>query len=160
MSGFLVAAYLPRLKLAKTWSFGSTRRYIYKPPLIKWACKHKLWEKLETAAFSPRLLQIGWPPGPIWKESLLKWLPKGHSPQTSRGGKWQWACGLTVGHFFKLFCLAFLNDIFEPSDIILEPLGFYFGSLWDAFLWLLAIEVLFWKLSSRADESSKKNVPG
>ena len=27
------------------------------------------------------------------------------------------------------FFLTFLSDTFGPSDIILEPLGFYFGSL-------------------------------
>ena len=65
---------------------------------------HKLWEKLETAAFSPRLLQIGWPPGPIWKESLLKWLPKGHSPQISQGGEVEMSVWT---HCWALFLKAF-----------------------------------------------------
>ena len=36
--------------------------------------------------------------------------------------------------FESCFLKVLLNDIFEPSDIILEPLGFYFGSLWGVFL--------------------------
>ena len=86
--------------------------YIHKPPLIKWAYKQKVWEKVETAAFSPRLLQIGWPPEPIWKEFLLKWLPKGLSPQPSRGrgGGWQWASGLLVGHSCSM---PFQGSIFK-----------------------------------------------
>ena len=112
-----------------------------KPPLIKWACKHKLWEKLETAAFSPRLLQIGWPPGPIWKESLLKWLPKGHSPQISQGGgRCKWAYGLIVGHsFWKLF---FDLGIFLNIDlkVVLCLTWRNFCQFWDQFL----TDRIFW----------------
>ena len=41
--------------------------------------------------------------------------------------------------FLSVFFNAFSDALFEPSDVILEALGFYFGSLWGAFSELLAI---------------------
>ena len=88
---------------------------------------HKLWEKLETAAFSPRLLRIAWPPGQ--RNSYRTYFQKGNPLRHPRG----WALLLNV------FSDAFSNVVFEPSETILEPLGAYFGSLWDLVWQLLAI---------------------
>ena len=117
--------------------------HIYKPPLIKWPYKHKLWENLETAAFNPKLLQIGWPPEPICKESLPKWPPEGHSPQPSQGGRggWQWACGLIVGlSFWMPFLGCFFRCNFWAFGHYSEAFGHLFwitlGCFFVAFSYL------------------------
>ena len=52
----------------------------------------------------------------------------GGGPLNERGGS-LW------GTFFEcLFFSAFLDALFEPSDVILEVLGAYFVSLWGTFL--------------------------
>ena len=56
----------------------------------------------------------------------------GGAPLNERGG------ALWGALFEFLFFNAFLDAIFEPPDVILEALGVYFGSLWSAFLKLLA----------------------
>ena len=108
---------------------GPPHLYIYKPPLIKWPYKHKLWENLETAAFNPKLLQIGWPPEPICKESLPKWPPEGHSPQLSRGGG---GVAMSVwAHCWALVLDAFFGMLFQMQFLSLRTL---FWSLWAPIL--------------------------
>ena len=102
----------------------------HKPPLIKWAYMHKLWEKLETAAFSPKLLQIGWPPKRICKESLPKWPSEGHSPQPSQGGRGEVPMSVWA-HCWALVLDAFFGMLFQMQFLSLRTL---FWSLWAPIL--------------------------
>ena len=81
-------------------------------------------------------------------------------PGGEGGGANERVGSLLGSRFGCLFWDAFSDAIFVPSDAILKPLGTYFGSLWAAFLSLSATYVVFWKLSSRAGESSKIKVQG
>ena len=131
-----------------------------KSPLIRWRYKHKLWEKLETAAFSPKLLQFGWPPGPIWKGFFLKWSPKGHSPQSIRGGGGSGGgnerVGSSLGALFVYFFYAFWNAMFKPSYVTLEHFGTLFASIWGVFLGFKTPHIaltggdFYWKTSGKS----------
>ena len=63
--------------------------------------------------------------------------PKRESPSAvpggGRGGANERGGSLWGTLFECLFSKAFLDAIFEPSDVILEVLGAYFVSLWGTF---------------------------
>ena len=116
-----------------------------KPPLIKWPYGQKLWEKLETAAFCPRLMQIAWPWVPARRDLLLEMLPEVQSPQPSQGGGggWQLLLGAVVGHSFLIMVFKCL-----PTWHFLH-FGLQFCSLWAIILshfWHF-----FWAFSHTSD---------
>ena len=124
---------------------------------------HRLWQKLETAAFSPKLLQIGWPLGSNWKESLLKWLPKGHSPQTLQvgGGTPQWARRLTLVHsFWMSFFQCFSRCFFWAFGRHFGGSGCLFCVTLGYFSELLASWVVFLRIALPCRRELKNQGPG
>ena len=122
------------------------------------------WEKLETAAFSPRLLQIGWPPGPIWKEFLLKLPPKGHSPQPSKVGGTGVLAMSVWAHCWTLFLNAFLECFFRCSfwgfGLYFWGSGLQFGPLWEFFFAVFSYLGSFLKIALPCRRELKNQGPG
>ena len=129
---------------------------LYKPPLIKWAYGQKLWEKLETAAFCPRLMQIAWPWVPARRDLLLEMLPEVQSPQPSQGGgdvNYS-LVPLLATLFWLWFSSVYPHGIFYTLAFNSVAFGLSFCLLFCTFSELSAAQVIFWKSCSRVDGSS------